>query len=405
MIDKGTAREALKKTSGYVADNKYILKLAGTLLLIMFLTAQIKGCIQRNQRVPIHPRPVKTAEAFEKDVPVYVRSFGTIYSPGDIDIKSQVTGKIIEVGFQQGDEVREGDLLFIVDPAPYMAELDKAKAALAENKVNMRLKLDTLERNRKLFEKDLISEQEFEQYHTEATAAVAKVELEKANVEKAKIDLEYSRIISPVDGITGKRQVDPGNIVSANTGPTLVNVRVISDLYIDFTLPERDLTPVREAMKNGPLKVLITIPGEEENVFQGKLDLIDNTIDEATGTFALRASVKNEERTLWPGQFVNVKLILTTQKDAVLVPYAGPQIGKEGHYVFVISRGNTADLRQVKLGSRQDDYVVVQEGVKTGESVVVQGQMGLAPGIPVVDISGKSQKTAKRGFLGTRSGK
>jgi membrane fusion protein, multidrug efflux system len=405
MIDKDTAGERVKKVSEYVANNKYILKLAGTLLLVMFLTAQIRGCMERNQRPPVHPRPVKIAEAFEKDVPLYLRSFGTMYSPGDIDIKSQVTGKILEVGFRQGDEVSEGDLLFVVDPAPYVAELDRAKAALSENKINMQLKLDTLERNRRLFEKDLISEQEFEQYHTEATAAVAKVELEKANVESAEINLEYCSIVSPIDGITGKRQVDAGNIVSANTGPTLVNVRIFSDLYIDFTLPERDLVPVREAMKNGPLKVLITVPGEEENTFQGKLDLIDNTIDEATGTFALRASIKNDERALWPGQFVNVKLILTMQKDAVLVPYAAPQIGKEGHYVFVISRGNKADLRQVKLGSRQDEYVVVKEGVKTGESVVVEGQMGLAPGIPVVDVGGKNQKTPKRGILGARSGK
>ena len=396
MINKDTIKAAFEKASKYAAENKYILKLAAVLLVAIFLTAQVKGCIVRNYKPPVHPRPIQTAKAFEKDVPIYVDSFGTLTSPGDVDIKAQVTGKILEVSFEQGTEVKAGDLLFEIDPAPYKAELDKAEAALTEDTVTMQLKLDTLERNRTLFEKDLISEQEFEQYHTDATAAVAKVELDKANIQSAKINLEYCHIKSPIDGLTGKRQVDPGNIVPANTGPTLVNVKTVSEFYIDFTLPERDLAAVRKAMEDQALEVQIIIPGDDKKTFSGKLDFVDNTVDNTTGTFALRATVNNDARTLWSGQFVNVRLIRGTQEGAVIIPYAAPQIGKAGYYVFVVMKGNKAELRQVTLGSRQGDDVVVEKGVKAGETVVTMGQMGLAPGMPVIDVTEKMQKAAKK---------
>jgi membrane fusion protein, multidrug efflux system len=393
------SRDSIKALPGeirkYAEKNKYTLKLAVTLLLVMFLTAQVKGCIARNYKPPVHPRPVQTAQSFKKDVPLYVDSFGTLTSPGSVDIKAQVTGKILEVSFEQGSEVKKGDVLFVIDPAPYKAELDKAEAALAEDTVNMRLKLDTLERNRILFEKDLISQQEFEQYHTEATAAVAKVELDRANIQSANINLEYCYVRSPLSGLAGKRQVDPGNIVPANTGPTLVNIKTVSEFYVDFTLPERDLASVRGAMEKQALEIHIIVPGDEQRTFLGKLDFIDNAVDDRTGTFALRATVKNDERALWSGQFVTVRLILGMARDAVLVPYAAPQIGKNGYYVFVVTRGK-ADLRQVVLGTRDGDDVVIEKGVNALETVVTVGQMGLAPGMPVIDVTEKMKKAAKK---------
>ncbi|MDD4957483.1 MAG: efflux RND transporter periplasmic adaptor subunit [Candidatus Omnitrophica bacterium] len=394
MINKEKIRSVWEQIVRSIPENKGILRLLAVLLIAMFLTAQVKGCIARHHKAHVAPRPVRTAKAFVEDTPIYVDSFGTLSSPGNIDIKSQVTGKIMEVFFEQGSPVKKGDLLFVIDAAPYKAALNKAEAAMAEDAVNVQLKVDTRERNKILFEKDLISRQEFEQYQTEAAAAVAKLELDKAGVQSAKIDLEYCWIKSPVDGIAGKRMVDPGNIVSANAGPVLVNVKMMSDLYVDFTLSEKYLDMVRTAMADHTLEAQISAPGIKGKTFTGTLDLIDNEVDDKTGSFALRASVKNEGKELWPGQFVNVRLVLGTRKGSVLVPYAAPQIGKKGYYIFVVQQGNKADLRQVTLGAKQGDNVVVEKGVNGGETVVTVGQMSLSPGMPVVDVAPRTQGSA-----------
>ena len=356
----------------------------------------MRGCIIKSRKDAVQPRLVQTAVAYRKTVPIYVDSFGTLSSPENVDIRAQVTGKIIEVNFNQGEEVTKGQLLFTIDPAPYKAELDKAEAALEQDMVELKFKTDTLKRNVHLVEKDLISKQEYENYQTEATALAAQVELDKANIESAKINLNYCHIKSPINGITGKRQVDIGNIVSANTGPVLVNVKKIDELYLDFTLPERNLMKVRKAMEGNILDAQISVPGEEGKTYSGKLEFIDNQVDDETGTFALRATINNDDRALWPGQFVTIRLILGDEKNAVLVPYTAAQIGKQGYYVFVVLRGNKADLRVVTVGSRQGDAIVIEKGVKPGEKVVTVGQLGLSPGMPVYDVTKEMQKKKER---------
>jgi multidrug efflux system membrane fusion protein len=372
-----------KKLMDYVEANKNILKIIALLLIAMMVTSHIKGCQRRHMKQPIYPRPVQTALASKKDVPVYVDSFGTLSSPEDVDIKAQVTGKILEVNFVQGQEVSAGDLLFTIDPQEYQAQVDEQAGILEESIADLKLKKDTLERNRVLYEKQLISEQDFEQYRTDALAAEAKVQTDAAALEFAKVQLGYCYIRSPIDGLTGKRQVDAGNIISANTGPTLVNVKTIDRLYLDFTLPERDLPKVRKAMSEGKLEVQVTIDGDDGSKHLGELEFIDNTVDDETGTFSLRAIVNNEDRGLWAGQFARVRLILGTQKSAVLVPFTAAQLGKKGYYVFVVDKNKKADLRFVSVGNRDGDDVVIDSGVKKGETVVTVGQMGLAPGIPV----------------------
>jgi membrane fusion protein, multidrug efflux system len=387
-----------KQRSGYDKwpHEKKKKAMFSVLLVLFILPFIVRGCSQNGKNNNFHPRPVETTVAVKKDVPVYMDSFGQMLSVGDVDIKSQVTGKILEVKFAQGDEVKKGDVLFLIDPAPYKAELDKAEALLVENTAMMRLKSDTLERNIQLFEKGLISMQEIEQYQTDLDAATATVELNKASVRAARIDLDYCEITSPVNGLAGKRQVDPGNIVSANSGPTLVNVKELDALYVDFTLAEKYLSRVRSAMAGEKLKVEVSIPEEEGDIKPGVLDLVDNFVDPRTGTFALRASVDNSDRKLWPGQFVNVRLIVGTEKGAVLVPYAATKIGKQGYYVFVVTGGNKADLRQVVVGSRQDSDIVIEKGIQEGDIVVTSGQLALRPGTEVVDMS-KQKTNGKKG--------
>lgn len=376
----------LDKASAYISENKRILKIILILFFAMWLTSHIKSCQRQMAESAIYPRTIQTARATKKDVPLYVDSFGTLSSPEDVDIKAQVTGKILEVNFKQGTEVAKGDLLFTIDPKEYEADVEKAKGALAQDEADLELKKITLARNEQLIDKDLVSKQDIDQYKTDVLAAEAQVELDRASLELAKINLEYCYIRSPIDGLTGKRQVDVGNIVSANTGPVLVNIKKIDKLYLDFTLPERDLVKVRKAMKENALNVEVTVPGEEDTKYSGVLQFVDNVVDDDTGTFALRAIVDNESRDLWAGQFVDVRLILGIEKGATVVPYDAVQIGKKGYYVFVAKR-KKADLRVVEVGTRQEDNIVIEKGVKPGEVVVTVGQLGLSPGYPVIDVT------------------
>ncbi len=331
------------------------------------------------------PRPVQTAVALQKDVPFYIEAFGNLAALVNVDIKSQVTGKILQAHFKQGQRVAEGDLLFTIDPSEYKAELDKAQAALQADNVDMKMKKDTLERNRDLATKQLVSQQDFEQYETNVDAAAAKATLDKAELELAKINLDYCSIKSPVDGIIGKRLVDPGNIIMANNGPALANVKAIDALYVDFTVTDRQLQEIRSAMAAGILKAEVRVPDDGKS-HAGELKLIENSIDNTTGTISLRAIVPNEGNALWAGQFVYVKLILGIQKGAVLIPYSAAQLGQKGTFAFVVTPENKADLRILQTGSRQGDDIVVEKGISPGEKVVTVGQMGLSPGVPVREI-------------------
>jgi len=343
------------------------------------------GCSEKKEIPPMPPRPVQAAVADQKDVPFYIESFGNLAALANVDIKSQVTGKILQAHFKQGQRVAEGDLLFTIDPAEYKAALDKAKALVRADDVDMKMKKDTLERNRGLASKELVSQQDFEKYETDVDAAEAKTTLDKAELALAQINLDYCSIKSPVNGVTGKVLVDPGNIVLANNGPTLANVKAIDTLYVDFTVTDRQLQAIRNAMAAGILKAEVRVP-DDGKAYVGELKLIENAVDNTTGTISLRAIVPNDGNALWAGQFVYVKLILGIQKGAVLIPYAAAQLGQKGIFAFVVTPEGKADLRLLKVGSRQGDDIVVEDGVKKGEKVVTVGQMGLSSGTPVKEI-------------------
>ncbi len=340
------------------------------------------GCGRRAGGPGEAGRPVKTEVAVQQDVPIYADSFGRMAALNDVNISPQVNGEIIEIRFREGDYVKKGDVLFVIDPSPYKAQLDRAQAMLDADQVSLKLKQDTLARNKNLLDKNLISVQDYERYQTDVAAAEAQVKGDQASVEMANINLNYCTIRSPVDGLTGRRLVDIGNTVAANPSLVLVNVKTMDPLYIDFTLPETYLRQVRPAMAADTLKVEVTAP-DVEGVFPGDLESMDNSVDSNTGTFALRALVPNKDAPLLPGQFVNVRLIIGEKKGAVLVPYEAVQLGQQGMYLFAVTPDKKADLRQVAVGQRHGDKVVVESGAAAGETVVTVGQLGLAPGVPV----------------------
>jgi len=379
-----------KKINGKYKYWLWIIVGQGVLLSIVLLIA---GCSKKQEAQEIPPRPVKVATAFKRDVPVYIDTFGTLATPNNVDIIAQVTGKIKEVHFAEGDDVKKGAPLFTIDPKEYEADLEKSQAALAADQVDLKLKNETFERNKKLIEKKLISQQDFDTYKTDAAAAQAQVALDQAAVALAQINLDYCLITSPIDGVTGKRLVDPGNIVTANSGNPLVNIKSVDPLYLDFPIPERKLPEVKQAMASSTLKVEISPAGDSNGPYSGELQMIDNTIDEMTGTISLRATIPNPERNLWPGQFANVKLIVSTAKDAILVPGTAVQLGQKGMYAYVITDDNKADLRdEITVGQSEGDNIIIEKGIKAGEKVVTYGQMGLSPDAKVQINTGDEKK-------------
>jgi len=371
-----------------IINNLFLNKASRSLSLFLVLIL-IGGCYQNKSQQGIPPKPVETALAIKQDADMYLEGFGNLFPPNNVDIKSQVTGTIQEVNFIEGKEVKKGDPLFTIDPCQYKAEFQKAEAALSSDAADLKLKKDTFGRNQKLFELKLISQQDFDKFKTDLVSSEAKVRLENANLELAKINLGYCYIRSPIYGLTGKRRVDVGNVVMGNDGPTLVNIKTIDPLYIDFTIAETELSNVRNAMKAGKLNVQVFANNEEDVFYSGELEMLDNSVDNTTGTVSLRAIVGNNERALWPGEFVKVRLILGTKKEAVLVPYEAVQLGQKRSYLFVIKPDNTAEVRLLKTGSRQKDYLVIEDGVKVGEKVVTSGQLGLSPGATVMDVTGE----------------
>ena len=361
------------------------------LTIIAFIIGYFHTRVKKKKAPSVQAKPVKMAKSSTADVPIYIDSFGTLSPLNNVDVMAQVTGEIMSVHFKEGDDVTKGKLLFVIDPSTYEAQLKKAEAMLAADQADLKLKEDTLARNEKLFKKGLLSQQELETYQTDVTAAQATAMLDEANVRVAKINMNYCFISSPIDGVAGKRQVDAGNIVSANAGPTLVNIKTIDQLCLDFTISERQLSEVREAMAKDTLKVQITPEGDSQ-FYEGEVVFIDNKVDDATGTVAMRALVPNKERKLWSGEFVQVRLILRTEKGAVIVPYQAVQLGQKGSYVFVVTSDSKADQQEVTTGIKFKDSIVIEKGIKAAETVVTEGQLGLSSGIPVTDVTQQQKK-------------
>ena len=314
-------------------------------------------------------RPVLVAKVISKDVPIYLDEIGTCAAYETVQVQGQVAGKILARHFQDGADVKKGDLLFTIDPAPYQAAFDQAKAQAALDQV-------TLKRQADLRAKNVTSGQDYD-------TAVANAQKSQAAAEAAQVNLDYCSIKSPINGRIGLRNVDIGNLVGPSTG-SLVAIQGLDPIYTDFTVAETDLALVRKYLGGPNLKVQTYSPDEKLPPRLGDLYFIDNAVQPGSGTVKARAVTPNPDRALWPSEFVRVRFILETIKDARLVPSQAVQISQSGPFVFVMKPDNTVDLRPVKPGQRQDgDMIVVESGVEPDETVVVTGQLALAPGSKV----------------------
>ncbi|PTY00732.1 hypothetical protein DB346_14025 [Verrucomicrobia bacterium LW23] len=358
---------------------------------VLILSAGLAACHKPPQQMPQRPVPsVTTFTAVQKDVPHYLADIGRCVSLEMVQVVPQVGGKIMEIHFKDGASVKRGDPLFTIDPRPYKAELDQAEATLAKNKAQLELSKINLARSEKLVAGNYVSSADIDTLKTNVASAEAQIMQDQAIVEKAKINLDYCYIKSPIDGLLGVRSIDLGNVVVAQGNAPLITIQRLDPIYAEFTCTEGQLPAVRQAAKKAgkPLEVEIAFADNPALNRKGALTTIDNSVKVETGTVKLRALISNEDAMFWPMQFVHTKLTLEIIPGAVLVPAQAVQLGQQGAFVFVVkdapeNKGKVAELRVVKQGQLYDNMVHIKEGVKPGEDVIVAGQFGLAPDNPV----------------------
>ena len=330
---------------------------------------------------PAMPLPlVTTVRATTQDVPRYLDEIGRNAAFEAVAVTPQVSGRIVERHFQDGENLERGQLLFVIDPRPYKAQVDSAQAALAQAKAALDLAKIQFARDEEVIGQKAISQQDYDTKKNAVDVDQAQVEAAQAALETARLNLEYCYIRSPIDGRAGARLVDVGNVVQPNT-TSLLSIQRLDPIYANFTITEGDLPAVQKQMSSGMLKAAVRLPSDPEHAARGgRVEFLDNAVQNGTGTVNLRATLSNSDHHFWPGQFVDVKLVLSTEKGAVLIPNQATQISQRGPFVYVVKSDDTAELRPVKLGQRQGDQVVVTDGLVANERVVLAGQMLVRPG-------------------------
>jgi membrane fusion protein, multidrug efflux system len=343
-------------------------------------TACNRGNVQAENPANLPPPLVTIVTAQAKDVPKYLDEIGRNVAFESVTVTPQVAGPITERHFQDGENLKKGQLLFVIDPRPYKAQLDAAKASLQQSTAALDLAKIQFQRDQDLVDTRAISKQDYDTKKNTVDVVQAQIEAAKAAIETAQINLDYCYIHSPIDGRAGARLVDVGNVVQANT-TALLSVQRLDPIYATFTITERDLPDVQKEMSRGMLKAFVRLPNDTENAARlSRVEFLDNAVQNTTGTVNLRATVSNSDHHFWPGQFVQVKLVLATEKAAVLIPYQATQLSQKGPFVYVIKQDDTAELRPIELGQRQGSDVVITNGLSAGERVVLAGQLMVHPG-------------------------
>ncbi|MBI4844688.1 MAG: efflux RND transporter periplasmic adaptor subunit [Nitrospirae bacterium] len=357
-----------------------IIYLLFTALFVIFPAACSKDA--GNKQVKIQAVPVMVEVVRTESVPLKIKALGTVEAYSTVDVTPRATGEVTSVSFDEGDNVKEGQLLFTIDPAPYQTALEIAEANLMRDMAISKKAEGDFVRYDSLFIEKLVSRNDMEKMRTNADAAAATIVADRAAVEKAKLELGYCFIHSPASGRTGSLLVNKGNTVRANEGKPMVVINQIQPVYVSFSVPERNLSEIRRYMSSEMLNVGAFLSKEDKIPEQGILTFIDNSADASTGTIRMKASFENKELALWPGQFVDIAITLSTIGDALVLPSHALQTGQQGQFVFVI-KDDTAELRPVSAGITHEGMTVIEDGLAEGEQVVTDGQMMLMPGAKV----------------------
>jgi membrane fusion protein, multidrug efflux system len=371
--------------------------------LSLILILSILPACSKTKQGPPKTVPVVAGSADQKNIPLQLKVIGNVEAYNAVSIKPLVGGEVQGVYFREGQDVKKGDLLFKIDPRPYVAALRQAEAALARDLAQAKNAEEQAKRYAVLVQKEYVSKDQYDQLRANADALAAAVEADRANVENSRLQLEYCTIASPINGRAGSVLVNNGNVIKAND-IAMTTINQIVPTYVTFTIPEQNLSDIKKYTAMKELKVEAIIPGDEKRPARGELTFIDNAVDKTTGTIKLKGTFDNNDRRLWPGQFVDVILTLTTEPNRVVVPTSAVQTGQQGQYVYVIKDDMTAELRVVTPGRTYEDWTLIDKGVAAGEKVVTDGQLRLVPGAKVeikneqkkVDSATETQRTPSK---------
>lgn len=348
--------------------------------LLLAILAASAACSRPEARRAAEAVPVTAATVEKRAVPVEVTAIGHVEPMSTVSIRAQVGGTITRVWFREGQDVRKGDRLLTIDPRPYEAALRQAQAALARDQAQAQNAVSESKRYADLAQKDYVTREQADQMQANSAALGATVKADEAAVENARLQVSYCSITAPIGGRTGSLLVKEGNVVKPNDIP-LVVINQIQPILATFSIPEAQLSEIKKRSTGAPLAVTATAPGGDAH--RGLLTFVDNAVDATTGTITLKATFPNEHRGLWPGQFVNLVLVLSTQADAVVVPSPAVQTGQSGSYVYVIKADSTVESRPVAVERTQGALSVVSKGLAPGEQVVTDGQLRLTPGVRI----------------------
>lgn len=348
---------------------------------IIFAVLLLAGCSSEPAKPQGNmPVPVDAAFVTTEDVPIYLKTLGTVYARITVRLKPQVQGRILKTHVSQGQVVKKGELLYTIDPRVYQANLDKAVAILEKDEALLTFAKQKLERYSQLKEKEFVSPLTLEELKSNVDSAKAQILGDKASVELAKIEREYCDVFSPINGKISQFQLDVGNLVKAYDDNALTEILQIQPVEVHFTFPQKDFLSIKKYYTIANLPFTVLDPNHPKISYSGVVDFIDNKIDTSTGTILLKGVVDNKEEHLWPGAYVWVTVLLKTEKNALIVPKEAVQIGQNGPYVFVIDSDKKVILRLVTTGAEVDGKQIILSGVKNGEQVVTNGQINLRVG-------------------------
>ena len=366
-------------------------------VLAAALAAAPAACSKSDARAPRPSVPVTVAPVQQRSVPYEISAIGSVTPLQSVAVRSQVSGTLLRVGFTEGDEVRKGQLLFEIDPRPYQAALDQARANLAKDHAQLQNARQEVARYQALVQNDLATQEQFDQFKANADAAEAAVTADSAAVQTARLNLEYTTIRAQISGRTGNLLLREGNLVPAN-GPTpLVVINQLRPIAVSFSVPQQYLDDIQRFSAEHQLDVRIRPSNDSTVTMTGQLTFINNQVDTATGTIQLKATFANGDRKLWPGEFVAVRLVLNVEKDVLTIPVQAVMTGQAGTYVYVLNADQTARTQDVTVGRSADDYVVIAKGLAAGQRVVTDGQLRLVPGARVEIKAGAAPPGAGAG--------
>jgi multidrug efflux system membrane fusion protein len=327
--------------------------------------------------------PVITAQVQQRDVPIYLDGLGSVIAAKTVTVRAQVDGRLDAVLYREGDFVRRGQVLAQIDPRPFQVQLEQARGALARDEAQLRTAKLTLARNQDLLRRKLIAPQDVDNQSAVVGQFEGAVRIDQAQIDSARLNLDYARITSPIDGITGVRLVDPGNLVHASDAGGIVIITQLNPIAVLFTLPQDNLPQVAQQMELGKLTVEAWSRDGNTKLGTGELLLIDNQINQNTATMRLKAMFENPQRLLWPNQFVKARLLVTTRKGAIVVPATAVQRGPDGTFAYVVGSDDTVQARNIEVDLTQGEIAAISRGLSPGEVVVTEGASSLRPGAKV----------------------